>query len=433
MNSRNLKAEGRIFAARLAELPVGSKVKVAGWVEDVRDVGSILFMTVRDVSGVAQIVVRKDNASLFSSAKEVPRQSSVVVVGTLKVSKSTEVPVEVEVGEFQVLSPAVHPLPFNPTGRVPASIDIRLDARVLDLKNPAVAAIFKIRHTALQAIRQSLIGQGCIEVNTSKIIGQASEGGANLFTVDYFDSEAYLAQSPQLYKEQLTLALDRVFEVAQFYRAEKSHTTRHLNEFTSVDVEAAYCDEEDVMSMCERMVGDVIKTVDESNRKELALLGHTLPQASLPFPRITYEHVIDEVMKAGADAKFGEDLTDTLLRHFGEIHQGFSFITKWPVSLKPFYIEAEGELSHSFDLMLGPLELASGGRRVSRRSELERRIGEAGLDPKRFEAHLRSYDWGMPPHAGWGFGFDRFLMALTGRKNVREVVLYPRDQFRLLP
>jgi aspartyl-tRNA synthetase len=328
-------------------------------------------------------------------------------------------------------------LPIDPTGRVKASLDARLDARALDLRNPRVAAIFKLRHHVLQCIRSTLVSKGFIEVNTPKIIGSASEGGANLFKLSYFNRQAYLAQSPQLYKEQLTLALDKVFEIAHYYRAEKSHTTRHLNEFVSVDIEAAYMDADDVMSIAEDVIIDVISYVKKRCSKELELVNNAnINVPSKPFPRITYEHVIDILKKDhGIDIEFGDDLSDHTLKLLGEKFNGFYFIVDWPLRLKPFYIHEKDDkrLSYSFDLQYGALELASGGKRLHDADKLRARIIEQGLNVDEFKDHLKVFDYGMPPHAGWGLGLDRLMTVICKVNNVREVVLYPRDTDRLSP
>jgi aspartyl-tRNA synthetase len=313
-------------------------------------------------------------------------------------------------------------------------MDKRLDARALDLRNPENLAIFRIRHVALQSIRKSLIEQGFLEVNTAKIIGQAAEGGANLFSLDYFGKKGYLAQSPQLYKEQLTMALDRVFEIGSFFRAEKSHTRRHLNEFTSVDIEAAFADEDDVMEVLEDTVRATIGVARDECSKELSILNHDLKPLG-KIERITYSQAIAELKKSGVEIKDGDDLTDQSLGVLASKHPAFFFLVEWPALLKPFYIarKDDTQISRSFDLQYGALELSSGGMRVSSRKELEHRLKEAGLSIESFAAHLEVFDWGMPPHSGWGLGLDRFMMILTGKANIRDVVLYPRDQFRFTP
>lgn len=426
------------YAQELKNAPLGSEVTAAGWVEDARPLGSLLFFTIRDVTGVCQTIFSKKTGSpeLFDSASRVPRQSFVAVRGLLKESKAHGIPVEIEARELKVVSEAVHPLPIDPTGRVQSSLDARLDSRALDLRDPAVKAVFLIRHTALQAIRRSLGESRFIEINTPKIIGQAAEGGANLFGLDYFGRKAFLAQSPQLYKEQFTLSLDRVFEISTYYRAEKSHTRRHLNEFVSVDIEAALMDEEDAMRICEDLVVETAQKVVITNPHELDILRHRVDIPKKPFERLTYRSVIAELSSEGVPIEHGEDLTDHALRILGEKHAGYYFITDWPTELKPFYIARKQEepgLTRGFDFQFGSVELASGGMRVTTGGELRQRLMEAGLDPNDFADHLKSFEWGMPPHSGWGLGLDRLVMVLTGRDNIREVVLHPRDRFRLTP
>ncbi|MCS7116436.1 MAG: aspartate--tRNA(Asn) ligase [Nitrososphaerales archaeon] len=437
-NSKGDKVRRTHYTSQLNKSLLGARVKLIGWIEDSRALGGITFLTIRDVMGKAQTVFSKSKTSIevFELVKKIPRQSVIMVEGVVKESKAKDFEVEVEGDKIEVLAEAAHPLPIDPTGRVKASLDIRLDARALDLRNPSTMAIFKIRHHALQSIRKTFIEKGFIEVNTSRIIGQAAEGGANLFSLDYFGRPAYLAQSPQLYKEQLTLSLERVFEISNFFRAEKSHTRKHLNEFISIDIEAAYCDEEDVMDIAEDVIINVFKDVSEQCKRELEILNYNLPKVTKPFERITYSQAIEELRGEGVDVKVGDDLTDSLLRILGKKRNKFYFITEWPKKLKPFYIkvkEDNPEFTHSFDLQYGYLEIASGGMRVWKKEELKERLIESNLDPESFSSHLKVFDWGMPFHSGWGMGLDRLMMVLTGRKNIREVVLYPRDQFRLTP
>ncbi|MEO9308384.1 MAG: aspartate--tRNA(Asn) ligase [Nitrososphaera sp.] len=411
----------------------GQKVTVAGWVEDLRELGKLTFLTLRDVTGVSQIVVAgPDN---LAQVKDLTRQSVVRILGTVQESKARDFTFEIKADTIDVLSRAVHPLPIDPLGRLESGIDNRLNARALDLRNQKTAAIFKLRHNTLLCIRKTLTDLGFLEVNTPKIIGSASEGGANLFSLKYFDKQAYLAQSPQLYKEQLTLGLERIFEISSFYRAEKSHTVRHLTEFTSVDIEAAFMDYTDVMQILESLVVNVFEYVEKNCISEQKSLGIEIKKPKAPFDRVTYTQAIEELGKQGLELQFGDDLLDSHLRKLGELHPGFYFLTDWPLKLKPFYIHEKDDpsLSKSFDLQYGYLELSSGGRRLHDPQKIRARLVEQGLNPAQFEDHLRAFDWGMPPHSGWGLGLDRLMAVLTQIDNVREVVLYPRDPERLFP
>ena len=421
------------YACQLNATLVGQQVRVGGWIEDIRDIGKLAFVTIRDVTGLCQVIVTDGN---LQSALQAARQSAVTVTGIVQESKARDFPVELKVSEFTVLTEALHPLPIDPTGRVESAIDKRLDARALDLRNPRVAAIFRLRSAGLKIIRDALTSQGFIEVTTPKIIGSASEGGANLFAFDYFGKrKAYLAQSPQLYKEQLMVGLDRVFEIGPYFRAENSHTVRHLSEFTSIDIEAAFLDYEDVMDILEKVVRKVATELHEKHRADLQAADSKELSVS-KIDRLTYEQCLEELAKDGEKLQFGDDLSDSALRRLGELHPGFYFIMDWPLKLKPFYIhgkEGNPKLSKSFDLQYSYLELASGGRRLHDPTTLRSRLLEQGLNPASFEDHLKVFDWGMPPHSGWGLGYDRLMMVLTASQNVRDVVLYPRDAERLTP
>jgi len=421
------------YARQLDDTLVGQQVRIGGWIEDVRDIGKLAFVTIRDVTGACQAIVTGDSVQIAAQA---PRQSAVILAGVVQKSKAKDFPVELKVSEFTILTKAVHPLPIDPTGRVESAIDKRLDSRALDMRTPKVAAIFRLRSAGLKVIRDTLREEDYIEVNTPKIIGSASEGGANLFGFDYFGKrKAYLAQSPQLYKEQLTLGLDRVFEIGPYFRAENSHTVRHLTEFTSVDIEAAFLDYEDVMDVVEKVVKNVTTEFREKHKADLQLAGGKEISIS-KIDRLTYEQCLEELAKEGEKLQFGEDLSDAALRKLGEIHRGFYFIMDWPLKLKPFYIHEKDDnalLSKSFDLQHGYLELVSGGRRLHDPAKLRSRLAEQGLNPASFDEHLKAFDWGMPPHSGWGLGYDRLMMVLTGSQNVRDVVLYPRDTDRLTP
>jgi aspartyl-tRNA synthetase len=411
----------------------GQDVLFGGWVVDLRKLGKMAFLTVRDVTGLCQVIVKGDSMTLLEGLN---RQSVVRISGKVQASKAKDFDFEVSAIEIQILAKAEYPLPIDPIGRLESDIDNRLNSRALDMRNQKTASIFKLRSQVLASIRETLINKKFIEINTPKIIGSASEGGADLFGLDYFGKQAYLAQSPQLYKEQMTIGLERVFEISSFYRAEKSHTGRHLSEFTSVDIEAAMMDYTDVMDILESIVIDVFKNTSENSKTEQQEIGHEIKVPNSPFERVTYTQALEELSGLDIKIEFGEDLQDAHLRSLGEKHPGFFFLTDWPMKLKPFYIHEKDDdptLSRSFDLQYGYLELSSGGRRLHNPEQLKVRLKEQDLDPSSFEEHLKTFGWGMPPHSGWGMGLDRLMTVLVGIDNVREVVLYPRDPDRLKP
>jgi nondiscriminating aspartyl-tRNA synthetase len=421
------------FAKQLQEEHIGQKINVAGWIEDIRDIGKIIFLIIRDITGPIQVIV---DPKKFPQINEIPRQSSIIISGEIQKSKSKEMKVELKLEEIGKIFYAIHPLPIDPTGRLESAMDKRLDARALDLRNENVSKLFRIRSIVLEIIRKTLREELFIEVNTPKIIGSASEGGANLFEFDYFKKKGYLAQSPQLYKEQLILAMDRVFEIAPYFRAENSNTVRHLTEFYSVDIEAAFLDYHDIMEIMEQLIKNIfvgIKNTGLIDIKENDLIQKAIENK---FERLTYNNCIEELKKNDEKVEYGEDLSDSSLRKLGQLHQSFYFITEWPLKLKPFYIlenEQDPFLSNSFDLQIGYLELISGGSRQHDPHKIRSRLKEQGLNPNNFSEHLKVFDWGMPPHAGCGLGLDRLIMSLTSTLNVREVVLYPRDPDRISP
>ena len=411
----------------------GQEVILGGWVEDLRKMGKMTFLTLRDVTGIIQIILTDD---VMKSIEDITRQSVVRVTGKIQDTKARDFECEIKADGIDVLTKAVHPLPIDPIGRLESHIDNRLNSRALDMRNQKTASIFKVRHHVLASLRKTLLEKKFIEITTPKIIGSASEGGANLFSLDYFGKQAYLAQSPQLYKEQMTIGLERVFEIASFYRAEKSHTGRHLSEFTSVDIEAAFMDYTDVMNVLEDLVLNTFKYVSENCKEEQKILGNEITIPNSPFKKITYSEALEELNRKDVKLEFGDDLLDSHLRIIGENHPGFYFITDWPIKLKPFYImekEDTPEISESFDLQFGYLELSSGGSRLHNPEKIKARLSEQDLDPATFSEHLQTFDWGMPPHAGWGLGLERLLTVILGIDNVREVILYPRDPERLKP
>ncbi|MGC8569474.1 MAG: aspartate--tRNA(Asn) ligase [Nitrososphaeria archaeon] len=417
--SSSSKGQGVPRRAQSRELAEheGETIELHGWVHDVRVLGKLTFIVMGDPYGYYQAVVKGD---LARRASEIPRQSYVLIRGKVTRSVSRINPYEVQVESIEVLNEADQILPLDPASKVESELMTRINNRPLDLRNAEERRIFQIRARVLRAIRDFLYQEGFMEVDTPKIIATASEGGAELFRVDYFGRVAYLAQSPQLYKEELTLALGRVFEIAHYFRAEKSNTVKHLNEFTSVDVEAAMLSKEEVMDVLERL----IKHIYSELRKD----GVNVNVPDYRFPVYTYEEVCRET-----GTKLGEDLSTEALNRFGEKRE-FYFIVDWPLSLKPFYTMPKGDIySESFDLMHRGLELASGGQRIHRYELLVERLKANGLDPESFSEHLKVYRWGMPPHSGWGLGLDRLMMVITNRSNIREVVLYPRDSKHLAP
>jgi aspartyl-tRNA synthetase len=426
------------FTDEITEQLVGEQVVVMGRVGDIRDLGGIKFFILSDIEGSIQVTAHKAKVDegVFSRISALTQESSVAVRGEVVKAKQAPRGIEIVPSEIKILNLASVPLPLDPMGRVKANLDTRLDARALDLRRPEALAIFKLRNTALQAVRQYLLSQGFMEVQTPKIVATATESGAALFPMSYFEREAFLSQSPQLYKEVLTGAFERVFEVGPIYRAEEHDTPRHLNEATSIDIEMAYAAADDVMRVLEGVIVRAFSDVKLKCAEELRLLKHEIEVPKKPFPRITYDEALKRLDEAGVKVPWGEDLPTPAERKLGELIGGAYFVVDWPGVIKPFYTMPKREnpkLTEAFDLMYGELELASGGTRIHQPDLLVRQLKAKGLNPESFESHLMSYRHGLPPHAGWGLGLDRLTMVLTGVDNIREVVLFPRDRKRLAP
>jgi len=428
----------KCYSANVTPHMDGEEITLFGWVQEIRDLGGIRFIILQDREGTIQVTVprKKVSPEVLAKSDALQKRYCIGVKGTVKKTTMTPRGVEVVPKEIKILSTATVQLPLDITGKTPANIEARLNARALDLCQEQNIAVFKIQHYALEALRNFLFEKGFLEVHTPRIIASATEGGAALFAVDYFGEKAFLAQSPQLYKEQLVMSLEKVFEVGPFFRAEESHTRRHLSEFVSVDIEQAFADAEDVMRLLEHVMQYVCKIVKEKCSKELATLKHKIEVPEVPFKRLTYDKVLNDLKKESVEVPWGEDIPTEAFRVLGKLYPCFYFITDWPTRSKAFYIkprENKPELCEGFDLMWRWIELVSGGTRIAEKALLVDRLREKGLNPDAFNYHLQAFDYGMPPHAGWAIGLERLTMMLTGKKNIREVTFYPRDRLRLTP
>ena len=442
---------------------IGAEVSIAGYAETVRGRGAIAFVMLRDGTGHIQAFLKKDNMDedTFTAVQSASRESTIQVTGAVaqkrppkaKEGEPTPPPeYEITVSKANILSAAATPLPVGITDDVNVGLDIRLDNRHLDLRRAHVNAMFQLRSKVLQYGRDHLIGEGFSEMNSPKIIASASEGGTNLFPMMYFDTPAFLSQSPQLYKQLAVLGgLERVFEIGPAFRAEKHDTYRHLNEFISFDIEGAWMNDEDVMGVQERMIHHIWSQVAANDLHLFEVINTyrasqdqdpvTVEIPSLPFPRIPYCEAIEIVQNGGGEIEWGDDIESHHCDIIAAKYPGFHFLPRWPMAMKPFYIyhdESEkgstgGQLSRGFDLNYGRDEMTSGGQREHRVDVLEQNLRNMDLDPADFTFYTDGFRYGAPPHAGWGLGVARLLMILTGAGNVREVVLFPRDRTRVTP
>jgi len=417
----------------------GKSVTVSGWVHEIRDLGKLKFLILRDREGLIQVTAKKGitRSEVLSDIDQLSRESVVEIDGRVKKNEKAPNGVEINPDRINLISRSESPLPLDVTQKVSSDLDTRLNNRFMDIRKPEISAIFKLRGKILDAGREFLKENGFIEIHTPKIIASASEGGTELFPISYFDREAFLAQSPQLYKQMMmATGLDRVYEITTYFRAEEHDTRRHLNEVTAIDIEMAFIkDEGDVIDILEKLVLTMIK--EASRCKELDILKREIKVPG-KIERIEYDDVLKLLEEHGKKLPWGEDLDTESEKLLGrvmreEFGSDLYFVIHFPLSTKPFYTMPEGErYSRSFDLGYKGVEIASGGQRIHDPKLLLERIKHFNLDPKNFEFYLKAFRYGMPPHGGFGLGIDRVMMQLLDLP-IREVVLFPRDRHRLTP
>jgi len=419
------------------------QVVIEGWVQDVRALGGIAFVLVRDRYGVIQVAVPKKKVTpeLFAGITKVPRESVIRISGTVKQSSQAKAGFEIVPVGYEVLSQARSPLPMGVVDKVTVETETRFNNRFMDLRKPEVRAVFELKSLMLRLIDEYLTQQGFVEVFTPKIVCSGAEGGATLFEIDYFGKPAYLAQSPQLYKQMLmSTGLDRVFEIDQAFRAEPSDTIRHVSEFISFDAELAHIySMRDVLDILEGCVVHVAKGLVGRGADQVAKLGSAVSVPKTPFPVLTYSEALDMIRGAGLKIEMGEDLGTEEEKLLGDLMsaQGTDayWIVEYPEDAKPFYIMEKDRtpFSYSFDLDYRGQEIASGGQREHRYDRLLQRMEKKGLKPESFDFYLTAFAYGMPPHGGWGLGVERLVQKMLNLPNIREAILFPRDRNRLTP
>ncbi len=412
-----------------------SDVTVMGWISSIRGHGNISFVTIIDRIGEIQIVAKKGSCpdELLEKISKLKEHSCIGLIGKVKTSDKSPTGVEVIPKDLKVFSAVEKIPPFDPYAKTVKNIDTRLEIRAIDLRRDNLKKIFQARSEVLKVIREYFYEENFIEVNTPKIIATATEGGAALFPIFYYNKEAFLAQSPQLYKEQLTMSFEKVFEIAPIFRAEPSRTNRHLSEAISVDFEESYVDYNDVMKRIEQIIIRSISVIQKFSQDNSGT-EFMIPVKSDTIPVYTYAELLEKIQNTGAKSQWGDDLYPAQLNKIGIT--GFYFIKDWPIGPKPFYVKVsknDPKISESFDLMYGDLEISSGSTRIEKKMELEDRMRNKGMKIDTFGYHLNAFEYGVPPHAGCGIGLERLMMALTGTENIRDTTFYPRDVDRLTP
>jgi aspartyl-tRNA synthetase len=433
----------RTLTAELKET-VGEQVTIRGWVQAVRDQKRMQFVIVRDETGLAQVVLGKDDppSELNQAVSGLTAESAVTVTGTVVADERVKLGgLELRLEDLQVDSLAEPELPVAPE----SALDKRIDWRYLDLRRPDRRLIFEVQTTAERAMREFWRNDGFIELHTPKFMGSASESGAELFKVEYFDRVAYLAQSPQFYKQMAMAAgFGRVFEVGPVFRANPSFTSRHDTEFTSVDVEISWIDShEDVMAFEEAWLSHVLAAVKEAHGQEIeATFDVEVVVPTVPFPRVTLEQAKELLREHGHEAPgAGHDLDPPSERALSAIVQEmhgheFAFVTDYPTTVRPFYHMRHAEdptLTKSFDLLWRGIELTTGAQREHRYEQLLAQAEDKRVDVGPIQYYLDFFRFGAPPHGGFGFGLTRLLMQLLGQENVREVTFLYRGPHRLEP
>jgi len=420
----------RIYIKEIFKNKKEEKVLVKGWVHETRELGKIKFLLLRDVTGIIQIVATKDNSEFKKMNQS--RENVISVSGKAVKSKQAPGGIEIVPEKIEVIAEAEQPLPIDVSDFSKTELPKRLDYRFLDFHRKRTQAIFKIQSIISTAFREHFINKGFIEFQPPSIISSASEGGTELFPVKYFEKNAYLAQSPQLYKQMVACSMEKAMTITPVWRAEKHNTIRHLNESRQMDIEMAFANQETIMRELEEVVQYIVRQVIEKGAQELDLLNVKLKIPKAVY--LSYEEAIKKVK-----GKTGEDFTPEQEKKLCGIYpDSVVFTHSWPSSIKPFYIMPKGEkkdakLSEGFDALYGGIEISSGGQRIHIPELLAERIKAKGLNPRNFESYIDSFRYGAMPHAGWSIGLERFTMVLLGLNNIREACMFPRDRDRLTP
>ncbi len=425
---------------------LGKRIKVCGWVANVRDLGGVKFLLIRDRTGIAQAVLKKGSTpdEVIRMSKNIVKETILCAEGEVVEGKSS-LKLEVIVDKLDVLNRPFESIPLDPETSTSAQLNVRLDYRWLDVRNRKVGSIFIFASWIANMFRQYLTENGFVEIFTPKIVATGTEGGAEVFPVIYFGKEAYLAQSPQFYKQLAVISgLERVFEIGPVFRAEAHHTVRHLSEFHGLDFEIGYISSpDDVMNLIEgffKRLSYELKNNSSLNWiKEFYNIEVSIPKK---IPRLSIKDAYEILSeKYDKHLEFGDDLDTEAERMLGEYfkeeyNSDFVFITEYPWKVRPFYtmrIPGDKDFTYGFDLLFKGLEIATGSQREHRYDTLLENLKDKGLDEKKFRFYLNFFKHGAPPHGGVGMGLERIVKQFLGLENIREARLLPRDTERITP
>jgi nondiscriminating aspartyl-tRNA synthetase len=427
-----------IYVKDVATLTDGTEVELKGWVHKIYDLGKISFVKLRDKTGIIQIVIDESlNAKLRL-------EMCIAVKGKKLKSEKAPEGIEVQVEELKVLGKTYYDkLPFAiNSGKIKAALETQLDHRTISLRAPKITAVFKVQEKIADAFKDYLKARNFTEVYTPKIIAAGTEGGSELFTVNYFDQRAFLAQSPQFYKQMMVgSGFERIFEIGHAYRAELHNTYRHLNEYVSLDLEMGFIEDEfEIMDLEEGFINYLFKYLKKECEYELKLYGIELPD-EVKIPRIPLFEAQDILLeeygkrspKGNIDAE-GEKLFCDYVKE--KYNSDFVFLTKYPVSKRPMYTMPDEKIegaTKSFDLIYKGLEITTGGQRIHDYEKLVENIAKMGFKTEEFEFYTENFRYGMPPHGGLAIGLERLTMKILGLENIREAALLPRDMKRITP
>ena len=419
----------------------GKEIRMNGAVHTIRHMGEVAFVILRKSRGLVQCVYEAGITDF--DIRELKEESAVEVMGVVKAEERAPQGFEIRLKEIRVLSRPAEPLPLAVSKwKLNTSLETKLSLRPISLRNVRERAKFKIQEGIVRGFSDYLLSRDFTEIRTPKIVARGAEGGSNVFKLEYFNKKAELGQSPQFYKQTMVGVYDRVFEAAPVFRAEKHNTTRHLNEYTSLDFEMGYIDSfRDVMDMETGMLQYVMKLLEQDYKKELDMLGVTLPEVGR-IPAVRFDQA-KELVSRKYDRKirnpYDLEPEEELLigRYFQEEYgSDFVFVTHYPSKKRPFYAmddPADPRFTLSFDLLFRGLEVTTGGQRIHDYREITAKMEKRGMDPEDIASYLMIFKYGVPPHGGLGIGLERLTMRLLDEQNVREASLFPRDVTRLEP